>query len=364
MGVGRMVKAIFDGISGRRANAWRRRPTAVAAVVLSGVLVTAGCGGSGDSPGDSGVSGDAASSVGAADGGGGTDVPGDGASTSSGSVNGGSTNGGSTDGGSSSSGSSSGGETWDGGGDGGSTWKPGQSTGGRTNGGSGGGGSTKPDPDKEFSWTPPGPDSPEWDGINTDHVYDLVQARNCSEAKRWYDNAGPTNWQANPAGWKVLEGMIAACFAVGGQEGEWRKVTAAYAAVRNQPSGDCKYVAARRTLGQLAEFRSAHPGGRVRIRPAARGSQACPSGITGVSATQATRGSKMWVKGTWPSEVTVYVGGHEARKVGNDDSVDPVCCHKAMVTFEVPPNVPTGTARILLRAGSVQLDAGTLDVTS
>ncbi|MFD0413018.1 hypothetical protein [Streptomyces sp. NPDC127108] len=201
------------------------------------------------------------------------------------------------------------------------------------------------------------------DGINTNHVYDLVQAKNCTQAKLWYDRAGPRNWQENPAGWKVLEGMIAACFAVGGWEGEWQKAIAAYAEVRNQPSGDCKYMAARRTLKELTEFRSAHPKGRIRVRPAAGGTQACPSDITDVSTRQAAHGAIVWVKGTWPSEVRVYVGGVEARKVHNEYTTDTPCCYLARVTFEVPPDVPTGARRIVLKAGAVELDAGELDIT-
>ncbi|MFE0103438.1 hypothetical protein [Streptomyces sp. NPDC059009] len=314
---------------------------------------------------------------------GGPDGGGGSSSGSGGGANGGSTSGSSSGGGSgdggtsgSSSGSSSGstgGETWDGGrGNGGSTWKPGHTSGGHAStGGHGDGGpgghrdrSQGPPPDKEFSWVPFGPTSPEWDGINTDHVYDLVQARNCGEAKRWYDNAGPRNWQAKPAAWKALEGLIAACYAVGGQEGEWQKVIDAYSVVRNQPSGDCKYTAARRTLGQLAEFRAAHPDGKVRIRPSGNGLQACPSTITQMSPRQAPRGAKAEVKGTWPSTATVYVGGVQAHLVDNANAMDPVCCLNATVTFEVPSSAPTGAARVVLKAGGVELDAGELVVTA
>ncbi|MGH4031178.1 hypothetical protein ACQB60_19830 [Actinomycetota bacterium Odt1-20B] len=313
------------------------------------------------------------------DGGGGSGASGgSGGGTNGGSSSGSSSGGGSSVGGTSGSSSgSTGGETWNGGrGTGGSTWKPGHTSGGHggnggnsgghSNGGSGGhhDRSQGPPPDKEFSWVPFGPTSPSWDGINTNHVYDLVQIRDCGEAKRWYDAAGPRNWQAKPAAWKALEGLIAACYAVGGQESEWQKVIDAYAVVRNQPSGDCKYAAARRTLGQLAEFRAAHPDGKVRIRPSGNGVQACPSTITEVSPRQAAPGAKVEVKGTWPSSATVYVGGVQAHLVDNANAMDPVCCLNATVTFEVPSSTPTGAARIVLKAQRVELDAGELVVTA
>ncbi|MEU4490211.1 hypothetical protein [Streptomyces purpurascens] len=345
----------------------------LAAVAFAGVLVTAGCGSSeepraGVPAGPTGTTG----APGADDTGEGTDSSGGswdgsgGGSASGGSTGGGSTGGGAGGSSSSSGGSGSGGETWTGGDKGSSTWKPGRTSGGRGNGGSGEERekSTDPAPDREFSWAPFGPSSPEWDGINTDHVYDLVQARNCPEAKRWYDNAGPRNWQARPAAWKVLEGLIAACYAVGGEEGEWQKAIDAYAVVKNQPSGDCKYTAARRTLGQLAEFRAAHPDAGIRIRPAGNGVQACPSVITGMSPRQAAPGATVEVKGTWPSAATVYADGREVRLVDNANRMHPVCCLNATVTFEVPADAPAGAVRITLKTRSVELDAGELTVTA
>ncbi|EPH42029.1 hypothetical protein ABT390_35210 [Streptomyces aurantiacus] len=287
-----------------------------------------------------------------------------------GSANGGSANGGSSSGGTSGSGGSGSsgrdGATWDPGSGGGSTWKPGRTDGGRGDGGSGGDRdrSTEPPPEKEFSWPPFGPNSPQWNSVNTDHVYDLVQSRKCAEARYKYNAAGPERWQSNPAPWKVLEGLIAACHAVGGQEDEWRKVIDAYSAVRNTSSGDCKFRAGHGTLKALAEFRVAHPNGRVRIRPASNGVRACPAVITRVSDRKVARGTRVSVTGTWPSAVTIRLGSREPKVEVNEGNPDAGCCHNATVNFHVPADMPTGGAPLTLTAGSVTLDGGTIEITA
>ncbi|WP_190117859.1 hypothetical protein [Streptomyces flavofungini] len=344
----------------------------IVAFGVCGALVISGCG-AGDSEGRSPNGSPNGSSNGSGNSSGGT-FGDDGGSSSHGSGDSGS--GGSPDGGSSgtSSGSGepgsaasggsrkgdgsgdSGSSTWDGGGSGGSTWKPGDGSGGR---------SPKPrpepEPEKEFSWTPPGPDSPAFDAMNTNHIYDLVHNRNCQRARDWYETAGPGRRQQNPAGWKLISGLIGACFAVGGQQSEWRTVTEAYDAIRNQPSGDCKYVAGRRTLGQLAEFRAAHPKGKIRIRPAPASVQACPPGITEMRPKTVVPGDTVWVRGTWPSEVTAHLDGREVPLV--PDANWPSCCHNTTVKFDVPADMPEGTVRVTLRARSITLDAGPLELS-
>ncbi|WP_189173592.1 hypothetical protein [Streptomyces lasiicapitis] len=359
------MKVFLGGLLGR-ANSRRWKPlTAMGAIALSGVLVTAGCGSPDDSRGG-GTPDGPANTVGV------PDASGTGRSGPAGdrSSEGGSTGGGSANGGSSGSGGSRSpgkdGATWDGSGDGGSTWKPGRTDGGRGDDGSGGDddGSTEPAPDKEFSWPPFGPNSPQWNGINKDYVYDLVQARKCDEARYKYNSAGPGRWQENPAPWKVLEGLIAACHAVGGRDAEWQSVIDAYSAVRNVPSGDCKYRAGRRTLQALAEFRAAHPNGRVRIRPASNGVQACPPGVTRVSTTQAAPGTQVSVTGTWPSAVTIQLRNRKVDGEVNEGNPDAGCCHNATVNFRVPRDMPAGPAPITLKAGTVTLDAGTIQIAA
>ncbi|MFD9880273.1 hypothetical protein ACFWZT_02260 [Streptomyces alboflavus] len=197
--------------------------------------------------------------------------------------------------------------------------------------------------------------------MNTDHVYDLVHNRNCQEAKRWYEDAEAERWSQNPAGWKLIGGLIGACFAVAGQESQWRTVTDAYAAIRNQPNGDCKYVAGRRTLEQLAQFRIAHPKGKVRVRPASRSVQACPPGIKGMTPETAAPEESVYVHGTWPSEVTIHLDGQPVPVVPAENF--PLCCHNTNVKFKVPKDTPDGQVRITLRTRTITLDAGLLTIS-
>ncbi|MFH9069464.1 hypothetical protein [Streptomyces alboflavus] len=172
---------------------------------------------------------------------------------------------------------------------------------------------------------------------------------------------GPGKQQQNPSGWKLIGGLVSACFAVDGQDREWRTVIDAYEAIRNQPSGDCKYVAGRRTLQQLAEFRIAHPKGKVRIRPASGSVQACPPGIKGLRPDRAAPGETVRVHGTWPSEVTIYLGDRPVPLLPDDNY--PPCCHNTAVKFEVPQNTPDGQVRITLRTRTITLDAGLLTIS-
>ncbi|WP_405658853.1 hypothetical protein [Streptomyces sp. RK9] len=185
--------------------------------------------------------------------------------------------------------------------------------------------------------------------------------RNCRQAKIWYDLAGPGERAQNPTGWKLVGGLVGACFAVGGQEREWRTVTDAYEAIRNQPSGDCKYVAGRRTLQQLAEFRIAHPKGKIRIRPAPKSVQACPPGIKEMRPQRAAPEDTVFVHGTWPSEVTVYLDSQPVTILPHPDY--PPCCHNTAVTFEVPKDTPDGQVRVTLRTRTITLDAGLLTIS-
>lgn len=363
------MRIILNGRS-RQAHSYRWTPlSTIVAFGVCGALVISGCG-SGDSEsrsrggspnGSSNGSGNASGGTFGDDGGSSSGGPSDGSGDSadggsSGRPSGNGEPGSSVSGGSGDSGKTagSGSSTWDGGGSAGSTWKPGEGSGGRSP-------KPRPEPEKEFSWTPPGPDSPAFDAMNTDHIYDLVHNRNCQRAKGWYETAGPGRWQRNPAGWKLISGLIGACFAVGGQQSEWRTVTAAYDAIRNQPSGDCKYVAGRRTLGQLAAFRAAHPKGKIRIRPAPANVQACPPGISETHPKRVAPGDTVWVRGTWPSEVTAYLDDRKVPLVPDDNW--PSCCHNTTVKFDVPTDMPEGTVRITLRARTVTLDAGQLELS-
>ncbi|MET7886195.1 hypothetical protein [Streptomyces avermitilis] len=214
----------------------------------------------------------------------------------------------------------------------------------------------------EFAWTPPGPDSPPFDGLNPDHVYDLIQARNCERARYKYDLVGADRRQSQPVKWQLLNGLIGACFALTGQEDQWQTAIDSYNSIKGQPSGDCKYAAGFRSLKQLAEFRIKYPRGEVRIHKTPAGVAACPTRVDSVSTRTAKPGDVVSVRGTWPSEITVYLGTREVALT--EESSDKACCQNAFAAFEIPADMTPGTVQITLKTATVDLDAGPLDITA
>lgn len=235
-------------------------------------------------------------------------------------------------------------------------------------GGDGGNGDGEPEngnggdeaPTEEFSWLRVGPKSPEFDSLNPDHVYDLIQRRNCPRARDRYETLGAERRAQNPTTWNLLNGLIAVCFAVQGEEREWETVVDSYRAVKGKSTGDCKYEAGYRMLEQIASFLLTHPEGKVLIReaPTGPGTEACPFKIeqlyvNGVPANEAGLGEMVSVSGTWPSEVQdVFLDGTKAVVIPPGEGEDYGCCHKATTNFQVPEDMQPGTVDVITLSGN------------
>ncbi|WP_345662842.1 hypothetical protein [Streptomyces venetus] len=249
---------------------------------------------------------------------------------------------------------------------------PGAST-GSGNRGDGGGGNRDGDgdgevPSEKFSWLRIGPKSPEFDALQPDHVYDLIQRHNCDRAQRQYDVKGSERRAEAPATWNLLKGLIGICFAVQGNEGGWKTAIESYREVRGITTGDCKYQAGYDLLKQVGSFLLEHPDGKVEFgeAPTGPGAAACPYRVTDLyfpigNVDEAAPGDIVEVHGTWPSEVRhVFLDGkkQDVRPLSEGDE-DKACCHKGITLFEVPQNLQPGTEvkKITLAGDGFELTA-------
>ncbi|MFH0518607.1 hypothetical protein ACHBTE_15710 [Streptomyces sp. M41] len=203
-------------------------------------------------------------------------------------------------------------------------------------------------PSKDLAWTPFGPTSPSNDYANFDHVYDLVQRRDCQLAQTRYQDAGRQGkWESDPYPWKVLKGLVAACHIAQGHSDQWQTVTSAYSEVKGHSSGSCKYDAGFRVLEELAVFRMQHPDGKVVFGPPRSGRAACPNEITEFSSSTVRQGGYFGINGTWPVPVSVYFDEVKASFQPGDPKDR--CCHRAGLSVEVPDGLPLGEAHVTLR---------------
>ncbi|KKD09390.1 hypothetical protein [Streptomyces sp. WM6386] len=126
-------------------------------------------------------------------------------------------------------------------------------------------------------WLPPGPDSPDADGIpDPSGVYDGLRApTECRTALE----AIP----GKPADdeWRLLRGLASACLAVQGKGGSWETASRDFAALVGK-SDTCKGRAGYTVLGGLLDFHRRHPTATVRLQAASGGTPACAYAIAGV----------------------------------------------------------------------------------
>ncbi|MFV0136923.1 hypothetical protein ACLGIH_27615 [Streptomyces sp. HMX87] len=130
------------------------------------------------------------------------------------------------------------------------------------------------------AWLPPGPDSPDADGVPDPHsVYDRLRTPDrCAEALRTIPAEPETDE------WRVLRALAHACLAVQGKSGSWEEATREHTALAGR-AATCKGRAAYAVLGGLLEFHRLHPTATVRLPAAPEGeAAACDYGIAAVDA--------------------------------------------------------------------------------
>ncbi|MFJ8635358.1 hypothetical protein [Streptomyces sp. NPDC093568] len=127
------------------------------------------------------------------------------------------------------------------------------------------------------AWLPPGPGSPDTDGIpDPASVYDLLgDPARCRGALNTIPRT-PADTD-----WTLLRGLATACLAVQGEGGSWGQALRDHTASADG-AGSCKGRAVRTVLGGLLDFHRRHPGATVRLKPSADGAPACDYRISGV----------------------------------------------------------------------------------
>ncbi|WP_369034733.1 hypothetical protein [Streptomyces adonidis] len=172
-------------------------------------------------------------------------------------------------------------------------------------------------------WLPPGPVSPDSDGVpDPAAVYDdLRSPARCADARNLIP-AAPTD-SASADEWRVLRGLAAACLAVQGRGGgDWGVAGAGWSASADDALS-CKGRAARQILGGLLDFHRRHPTATVRLEAPSGGKPACAYGIGAVDVGgdgEAAPGDTISVelRGAYfdPAELLrggeVFVGGQQA----------------------------------------------------
>ncbi len=129
------------------------------------------------------------------------------------------------------------------------------------------------------AWLPPGPDSPDADGVpDPQSVYDRLRTPDrCAEVLRTVPAAPDTDE------WRVLRALAHGCLAVQGKSGSWEEARREHVALAGR-ADTCKARAAYEVLGGLLEFHRRHPAATVRLAPAPEGEPACAYGIAAVDA--------------------------------------------------------------------------------
>ncbi|MFJ6087350.1 hypothetical protein ACIQI8_38780 [Streptomyces sp. NPDC092369] len=126
------------------------------------------------------------------------------------------------------------------------------------------------------AWLPPGPRSPDEDGIaDPSGVYDRLTAPDqCRTALDLVPH------ETDPQ-WRLLRGLASACLAVQGSHGgSWDTAAQDYAALAGG-ADTCKGRAAYAVLGGLLDFHRRHPAATVRLKASASTAPACAYAVSG-----------------------------------------------------------------------------------
>ncbi|MGW3286206.1 hypothetical protein ACWDR3_16380 [Streptomyces sp. NPDC001002] len=126
------------------------------------------------------------------------------------------------------------------------------------------------------AWLPPGPRSPDEDGIvDPSGVYDRLTAPD--QCRAGLDLIP----QATDPQWRLLRGLASACLAVqGGRGGSWDTAAQDYAALAGT-ADTCKGRAAYAVLGGLLDFHRRHPAATVRLKASEGAAPACTYEVSG-----------------------------------------------------------------------------------
>ncbi|MFE9021571.1 hypothetical protein ACFYNL_23845 [Streptomyces sp. NPDC007808] len=126
-------------------------------------------------------------------------------------------------------------------------------------------------------WLPPGPVSPDSDGIaDPAGMYDRLRAPSQCESALGVIPRQPVDGE-----WRLLRALATACLAVQGEGGDWDTVTAEHAALAGRVD-TCKGRAAYAVLGGLLDFHRRHPDARVRLATPTGAPPACGYRIASV----------------------------------------------------------------------------------
>ncbi|MEU6376247.1 hypothetical protein [Streptomyces sp. NPDC046909] len=149
------------------------------------------------------------------------------------------------------------------------------------------GGSSSPSPSSSPSdrpleipsWLPPGPDSPDTDGVSdASSLYDRLRAPTACGAALDALPKEPADVEG-----QLLRGLASACLAVQGEGGSWETAARDFAGLAGK-SDTCKGRAAYTVLGGLLDFHRRHPGATVRLKASSGATPACAYRIAGVAA--------------------------------------------------------------------------------
>ncbi|MFJ4789482.1 hypothetical protein [Streptomyces sp. NPDC088794] len=126
------------------------------------------------------------------------------------------------------------------------------------------------------AWLPPGPRSPDEDGIaDPSGGYDRLTAPDQCRA-----GLDPGSRATDPQ-WRLLRGLAAACLAVQGERGgSWDTAAQDYAALADK-ADTCKGRAAYAVLGGLLDFHRRHPAATVRLKAPTGAAPACAYEVSG-----------------------------------------------------------------------------------
>ncbi|MET9829900.1 hypothetical protein ABZ078_11390 [Streptomyces sp. NPDC006385] len=126
-------------------------------------------------------------------------------------------------------------------------------------------------------WLPPGPDSPDTDGLpDPAVVYDRLRTPSHCRSALGVIPQGSADEE-----WRLLRALATACLAVQGGGGDWESVTADHSALAGRVD-TCKGRAAYAVLGGLLDFHRRHPGTQVRLAATTGATPACGYRIAGV----------------------------------------------------------------------------------
>lgn len=128
-------------------------------------------------------------------------------------------------------------------------------------------------------WLPPGPGSPNADGIpDPSSVYDGLRAPTACRTALDVIPGAPADDE-----WRLLRGLASACLAVQGKGGSWETASRDFAALAGK-SDTCKGRAGYTVLGGLLDFHRRYPTTTVRLEANSGGTPACAYAIAGVDA--------------------------------------------------------------------------------